>query len=107
MALLLPFPSVTLYQKMMQLSGVVQWQRALGQLVNETVWPELITLLSTCHRHGDIQLTLSQQIPVTGAVVVDNTSRFGCADARKGVAMFDKSERASCRLSGKHELPYL
>ncbi|MCY9828317.1 iron-sulfur cluster carrier protein ApbC [Vibrio chagasii] len=65
--------------------------KALGQLVNETVWPELDYLvIDMPPGTGDIQLTLSQQIPVTGAVVVTTPQDLALADARKGVAMFDK-----------------
>ncbi|MFA0521641.1 P-loop NTPase, partial [Vibrio sp. 10N.222.55.E8] len=64
---------------------------ALGQLVNETVWPELDYLvIDMPPGTGDIQLTLSQQIPVTGAIVVTTPQDLALADARKGVAMFDK-----------------
>ncbi|MCL4165710.1 UNVERIFIED_CONTAM: hypothetical protein GTU68_025671, partial [Idotea baltica] len=65
--------------------------KALGQLVNETVWPDLDYLvIDMPPGTGDIQLTLSQQIPVTGAVVVTTPQDLALADARKGVAMFDK-----------------
>ncbi|OXE29978.1 sodium:proton antiporter, partial [Vibrio parahaemolyticus] len=39
---------------------------------------------------GDIQLTLSQQIPVTGTVLVTTPQDLALADARKGAAMFNK-----------------
>ncbi|NMV42287.1 P-loop NTPase, partial [Vibrio parahaemolyticus] len=39
---------------------------------------------------GDIQLTLSQQIPVTGSVLVTTPQDLALADARKGAAMFNK-----------------
>ena len=65
--------------------------KALAQLVNETLWPDLDYLvIDMPPGTGDIQLTLSQQIPVTGAVVVTTPQDLALADARKGVAMFEK-----------------
>ncbi|KAB0290151.1 iron-sulfur cluster carrier protein ApbC [Vibrio fortis] len=65
--------------------------KALGQIMNETVWPDLDYLvIDMPPGTGDIQLTLSQQIPVTGAIVVTTPQDLALADARKGVAMFDK-----------------
>lgn len=65
--------------------------KALMQLINETQWPSLDYLvLDMPPGTGDIQLTLSQQIPVTGAVVVTTPQDLALADAIKGVAMFDK-----------------
>ncbi|MGF1755201.1 iron-sulfur cluster carrier protein ApbC [Vibrio makurazakiensis] len=67
--------------------------KALGQLINETLWPELdYLIIDMPPGTGDIQLTLSQQIPVTGALVVTTPQDLALADARKGVAMFDKVE---------------
>ncbi|MGB2078787.1 MAG: iron-sulfur cluster carrier protein ApbC [Vibrio sp.] len=67
--------------------------KALMQLINETQWPQLDYLvLDMPPGTGDIQLTLSQQIPVTGAVVVTTPQDLALADAIKGVAMFDKVE---------------
>ncbi|OIQ25887.1 iron-sulfur cluster carrier protein ApbC [uncultured Vibrio sp.] len=65
--------------------------KALAQLVNETEWPELDYLvIDMPPGTGDIQLTLSQQIPVTGAVIVTTPQDLALADARKGAAMFNK-----------------
>lgn len=65
--------------------------KALAQMVNETEWPELDYLvLDMPPGTGDIQLTLSQQIPVTGAIIVTTPQDLALADARKGAAMFDK-----------------
>lgn len=65
--------------------------KALAQLLNETEWPELDYLvIDMPPGTGDIQLTLSQQIPVTGAVIVTTPQDLALADAQKGVAMFDK-----------------
>ncbi|NAW56791.1 MULTISPECIES: iron-sulfur cluster carrier protein ApbC [unclassified Vibrio] len=65
--------------------------KALAQLLNETEWPELDYLvIDMPPGTGDIQLTLSQQIPVTGALIVTTPQDLALADARKGAAMFAK-----------------
>ncbi|AUI86482.1 sodium:proton antiporter [Vibrio azureus] len=65
--------------------------RALSQLLNETDWPDLDYLvIDMPPGTGDIQLTLSQQIPVTGSVLITTPQDLALADARKGAAMFDK-----------------
>ncbi|WP_051275344.1 iron-sulfur cluster carrier protein ApbC [Aestuariibacter salexigens] len=65
--------------------------RALQQLVNETLWPELDYLIVDMPPGtGDIQLTLAQQVPVTAAVVVTTPQDLALADAIKGIAMFEK-----------------
>ncbi|CAM3765860.1 Flagellum site-determining protein YlxH [Vibrio aerogenes CECT 7868] len=67
--------------------------KALGQLVNDTLWPDLDYLvIDMPPGTGDIQLTLSQQIPVTGAIVVTTPQDLALADARKGVTMFNQVE---------------
>ncbi len=65
--------------------------KALAQLLNETEWPDLDYLvIDMPPGTGDIQLTLSQQIPVTGAVIVTTPQDLALADARKGASMFEK-----------------
>ncbi len=65
--------------------------KALSQLLIETDWPELDYLvIDMPPGTGDIQLTLSQQIPVTGTVLVTTPQDLALADARKGAAMFNK-----------------
>ncbi|MDC0612688.1 iron-sulfur cluster carrier protein ApbC [Vibrio sp.] len=65
--------------------------KALQQLLNETLWPDLDYLvIDLPPGTGDIQLTLAQQIPVTTAVVVTTPQDLALADAKKGVAMFEK-----------------
>ncbi|CAK9885382.1 MAG: Iron-sulfur cluster carrier protein [Candidatus Erwinia impunctatus] len=67
--------------------------KALLQLLNETLWPELDYLvLDMPPGTGDIQLTLAQNIPVTGAIVVTTPQDIALIDARKGVVMFRKVE---------------
>lgn len=65
--------------------------KALNQLLNETDWPELDYLvIDMPPGTGDVQLTLSQQIPVTGAIIVTTPQDLALADVRKGLAMFEK-----------------
>ncbi|MCU8587694.1 iron-sulfur cluster carrier protein ApbC [Erwinia pyrifoliae] len=65
--------------------------KALLQLLNETLWPELDYLvLDMPPGTGDIQLTLAQNVPVTGALVVTTPQDIALIDARKGIVMFDK-----------------
>lgn len=64
---------------------------ALTQLLNETWWTELDYLvIDMPPGTGDIQLTLSQQIPVTGALVVTTPQDIALLDAIKGIAMFER-----------------
>ncbi|WP_347360910.1 iron-sulfur cluster carrier protein ApbC [Vibrio vulnificus] len=65
--------------------------KALSQLLNETEWPDLDYLvIDMPPGTGDIQLTLSQQIPVTTSVIVTTPQDLALADAKKGAAMFEK-----------------
>lgn len=63
--------------------------QALLQLLNETLWPALdILLIDMPPGTGDIQLTLSQKLPVSGAVVVTTPQDIALADAQKAITMF-------------------
>ncbi|NRA71516.1 MAG: iron-sulfur cluster carrier protein ApbC [Gammaproteobacteria bacterium] len=65
--------------------------RALAQLIFETHWGELDYLVVDMPPGtGDIQLTMTQQVPVSGAVVVTTPQNIALADAQKGIAMFNK-----------------
>jgi ATP-binding protein involved in chromosome partitioning len=62
---------------------------AVRQFLNDADWGELDYLvLDLPPGTGDIQLTLVQTVPVTGAVIVSTPQPVALADARKGVAMF-------------------
>jgi len=64
---------------------------ALKQFMADTVWGELDYLLFDMPPGtGDIQLTLSQTIPLTGAIIVTTPQEISLSDARKGKSMFDK-----------------
>ena len=64
---------------------------ALQQLLNQTTWQDLDYLIVDMPPGtGDIQLTLSQQVPVSGAVIVTTPQNIATLDARKGLAMFRK-----------------
>lgn len=65
--------------------------KVLEQLLNDTNWPELDYLvIDMPPGTGDIQITMSQQIPVTGVVIVTTPQDLALADAIKGVSMFNK-----------------
>ncbi|MGH8456373.1 MAG: iron-sulfur cluster carrier protein ApbC [Stenotrophobium sp.] len=67
--------------------------QALAQLLGETDWSDLDYLVVDLPPGtGDIQLTLSQKIPVSGAVIVTTPQDIALLDARKGLAMFQKVE---------------
>ncbi|STS83886.1 Scaffold protein for [4Fe-4S] cluster assembly ApbC [Klebsiella pneumoniae] len=92
--------------------------KALMQMLQETLWPDLDYLvLDMPPGTGDIQLTLAQNIPVTGAVVVTTPQDIALIDAKKGIVMFEKVEvpvlgivenmsMHICSNCGHHE-PYL
>ena len=64
---------------------------ALEQLLNDTNWHDLDYLVVDLPPGtGDIQLTLCQRIPVSGAVIVTTPQDIALLDARKGLKMFEK-----------------
>ncbi|HWU70010.1 MAG TPA: iron-sulfur cluster carrier protein ApbC, partial [Pseudoxanthomonas sp.] len=68
---------------------------ALTQLFNDTLWGDLDYLLVDLPPGtGDIQLTLSQKIPVAGAVIVTTPQDIATLDARKALKMFEKVDIA-------------
>jgi ATP-binding protein involved in chromosome partitioning len=65
--------------------------QALQQLVNDTLWNDVDYLIVDMPPGtGDIQLTLAQKVPVTGAVIVTTPQDIALLDARKGLKMFQK-----------------
>ncbi len=65
--------------------------QALKQLLTETNWHDLDYLVVDMPPGtGDIQLTLSQSVPLTGAVIVTTPQDIALLDARKGLKMFEK-----------------
>lgn len=64
---------------------------ALQQLIGQTHWQDLDYLfIDMPPGTGDIQLTLSQKVPVTGAVIVTTPQDIALLDAKKGIEMFRK-----------------
>jgi ATP-binding protein involved in chromosome partitioning len=64
---------------------------ALNQLIQQTTWTDLDYLIVDMPPGtGDIQITLSQKVPVSGAVIVTTPQDIAALDARKGLAMFRK-----------------
>jgi len=65
--------------------------QALEQLLRQTNWKDLDYLIVDMPPGtGDIQLTLSQRVPLTGAVIVTTPQDIALLDAKKGIKMFEK-----------------
>jgi ATP-binding protein involved in chromosome partitioning len=65
--------------------------QALEQMINDTNWKDLDYLvIDLPPGTGDIQLTLSQKVPVSGAVIVTTPQDISLLDARKALKMFEK-----------------
>jgi ATP-binding protein involved in chromosome partitioning len=68
-------------------------QSALVQMINDGLWAPLdVLVIDMPPGTGDVQLTIAQRVPVTGAVVVSTPQDVALADARRGIAMFRKTE---------------
>jgi ATP-binding protein involved in chromosome partitioning len=64
---------------------------ALQQLLTQTRWSDLdYLIIDLPPGTGDIQLTLAQQIPVSGAVIVTTPQDIALIDAQRGLGMFEK-----------------
>lgn len=64
---------------------------ALMQLFSQTLWPELdILVIDMPPGTGDIQLTLAQRVPISGAVIVTTPQHVALLDAQKGIELFNK-----------------
>ncbi len=65
--------------------------QALNQMLKDTLWKDLdYLIIDMPPGTGDIQLTLSQSVPVTGAVIVTTPQDIALIDVRKGLKMFEK-----------------
>jgi ATP-binding protein involved in chromosome partitioning len=65
--------------------------QALEQLLRQTNWSDLDYLIVDMPPGtGDIQLTLSQKVPLTGAIIVTTPQDIALLDAKKGLKMFEK-----------------
>lgn len=68
-------------------------QSALMQMLREVMWGDLdILVLDMPPGTGDVQLTIAQQVPLAGAVIVSTPQDLALIDARKGITMFRKVE---------------
>ena len=64
---------------------------ALNQLLREVVWGELdVLIVDMPPGTGDTQLTMAQNVPLAGAVIVSTPQDLALIDARRGIAMFEK-----------------
>ncbi|HLD13504.1 MAG TPA: iron-sulfur cluster carrier protein ApbC, partial [Burkholderiales bacterium] len=67
--------------------------QALEQLLRETNWHDIdYLIIDLPPGTGDVQLTLAQKVPVTGAIIVTTPQDIALLDARKGLKMFEKVE---------------
>jgi len=65
--------------------------QALNQMLQQTSWSDLdFLIVDMPPGTGDIQLTLSQQVPVSGAIIVTTPQDIALLDARRGLQMFRK-----------------
>ncbi len=68
-------------------------QSALIQMLREVAWGDLdVLIVDMPPGTGDVQLTMAQQVPLAGAVIVSTPQDLALIDARKGIAMFRKVE---------------
>ena len=66
---------------------------ALNQLLREVVWGELdVLVVDMPPGTGDTQLTMAQNVPLAGAVIVSTPQDLALIDARRGIAMFDQTK---------------
>ena len=66
---------------------------ALTQMLREVAWGELdVLIVDMPPGTGDAQLTMAQQVPLAGAVIVSTPQDIALIDARKGLNMFRKVE---------------
>jgi ATP-binding protein involved in chromosome partitioning len=64
---------------------------ALNQLLREVVWGELdVLVVDMPPGTGDTQLTMAQNVPLAGAVIVSTPQDLALIDARRGISMFNQ-----------------
>ena len=64
---------------------------AITQMLREVVWGVLdVMVVDMPPGTGDAQLTLAQQVPLTGAIIVSTPQDLALIDARRGLAMFTR-----------------
>jgi ATP-binding protein involved in chromosome partitioning len=64
---------------------------ALNQMLREVLWGELdVLVIDMPPGTGDVQLTMAQQVPLSGAIIVSTPQDLALIDARKGLNMFKK-----------------
>jgi len=67
--------------------------QALNQMLRQVNWGELdVIVIDMPPGTGDVQLTMAQQVPLSGAVIVSTPQDLALIDARKGLAMFERVE---------------
>ena len=67
-------------------------QGALVQMLDDVAWPPLdVLVIDLPPGTGDIQLTMAQRIPVSGAVLVTTPSELALADVTRAIAMFERT----------------
>jgi ATP-binding protein involved in chromosome partitioning len=68
-------------------------QSALTQMLNDVLWAPLdVLVLDMPPGTGDAQLTIAQRVPLKGAVIVSTPQDIALIDAKKGIAMFQKTQ---------------
>jgi ATP-binding protein involved in chromosome partitioning len=68
-------------------------QSALTQMMNDVSWAPLdVLVVDMPPGTGDAQLTIAQRVPLKGAVIVSTPQDIALIDARKGIAMFEKTQ---------------
>jgi ATP-binding protein involved in chromosome partitioning len=68
-------------------------QSALVQMINDGLWAPLdVLVIDMPPGTGDVQLTIAQRVPLKGAVIVSTPQDVALADARRGIAMFRKTQ---------------
>ena len=78
---------------------------ALTQMLREVEWGTLdVMVVDMPPGTGDAQLTMAQQVPLKGAVIVSTPQDLALIDARRGIAMFQPRQCAGARHRREHEL---